>query len=307
MPKADPGPTGNAVPQAEAGAPPHAGHDEAMPGEGGFAEAGLALPLSLPLPLPSGPAASGPRGNGLRRRGAGPSLPGLTPAAEAAPPGHLGHRARMRQRLLQAGPEAVLDHELLEMVLFLALPRRDTKPLARALLARFGSFADAVAAPPAELRAVEGLGEAGMAALKTVQAAALRLARGALRQGVLLDRWDRLIDYLTIQLARERVEQLHVLYLDARNHLIADEVAGRGTVNHTPVYPRELVRRALELQATALILVHNHPSGDPTPSRADIEMTAEVKAAAALLGLVLHDHVIIGNGRHVSLRQAGLL
>jgi DNA repair protein RadC len=308
MPNADPGPDGSAAPQAEASpgaGPDDAGHDGAGPGEGGFAEAGLALPL--PLPLPPGAAAPGPRGTGLRRRGAGPSLPGLTPAGEAAPPGHLGHRARMRQRLLQAGPEAVLDHELLEMVLFLALPRRDTKPLARALLARFGSFADAVAAPPAELRAVEGLGEAGMAALKTVQAAALRLARGALRQGVLLDRWDRLIDYLTIHLARERVEQLHVLYLDARNHLIADEAAGRGTVNHTPVYPRELVRRALELQATALILVHNHPSGDPTPSRADIEMTAEVKAAAALLGLVLHDHVIIGNGRHVSLRQAGLL
>ncbi|RAI59381.1 RadC family protein [Roseicella frigidaeris] len=236
-----------------------------------------------------------------------PGLPGLPPPPEPGPPGHLGHRARMRQRLLQAGPEAVLDHELLEMVLFLALPRRDTKPLARALLGQFGSFANAIAAPPDELRAVGGLGEAGVAALKTVQAAAQRLVRAELRQGVVLDGWDRLIDYLTLHLARERVEHVHVLYLDARNRLIADEAQGRGTVNHTPVYPREVVRRALEVRATALILVHNHPSGDPTPSRADIEMTAEVKAAAAVFGIVLHDHVIIGNGRHASLRQAGLL
>lgn len=271
----------------------------------GLSDAGLSRLLSLPEPVPPPRPAPPAR----RRPAVAPRLPGLLPEATEAtdPPGHLGHRARMRQRLLTAGPAAVLDHELLEMVLFLALPRRDTKPIARALLDRFGSFANAIAAPAIELRGVEGLGDAGTAALKTVQAAALRLAREEMRQTVVLNSWDRLIDYLTVHLARERVEEVHVLFLDTRNRLIADEVQGRGTVNHTPVYPREVVKRALELQATALILVHNHPSGDPTPSRADIEMTGEIKAAAMVFGIVLHDHIIIGNGRHVSLRQEGLL
>ena len=227
--------------------------------------------------------------------------------AEAAPPGHLGHRARMRAKLLAAGPDALLDHELLEMVLFLALPRRDTKPIARALLARFGSFAGTLAAPPQELGTIEGLGEAGMAALKTVQAAALRLARAEVIDRPVLNNWDRLLAYLTAAIARERVEQFRILFLDTRNRLIADEAQARGTVNHTPVYPREVVKRALELQATALILVHNHPSGDPTPSRADLEMTQEIKAAAGSLGIVLHDHLIVGNGRHLSFRREGLL
>jgi DNA repair protein RadC len=250
---------------------------------------------------------------GLSDAGLGADLPlfetPFSPVSgpEEAPPGHLGHRARMRQRLLSAGPEAVLDHELLEMVLFLALPRRDTKPIARALLARFGSFGNAIAAPLQELRGIEGLGEAGAAALKTVQAAALRLAREEAKQVVMLNSWDRLVEYLTVQLARERVEHVRVLFLDTRNRLIADEAQGKGTVNHTPVYPREVVKRALELQATAMILVHNHPSGDPTPSRADIDMTAEIKAAAAVFGIVLHDHLIIGNGRHTSLRREGLM
>jgi DNA repair protein RadC len=241
---------------------------------------------------------------------AAPALPiGLDPppAAGAAPPGHAGHRARMRAKLLGAGPEALLDHELLEMVLFLALPRRDTKPIARALLARFGSFANAIAAPLPALREVEGLGEAGAAALRTVQAAALRLARAEVMDRPVLNNWDRLIAYLSAAMAREPVEQFRVLFLDTRNRLIADEAQARGTVNHTPVYPREVVRRALELQATALILVHNHPSGDPTPSRADIAMTQEVKAAAASLGILLHDHIVVGQGRHVSFRREGLL
>lgn len=229
------------------------------------------------------------------------------PASEAEPPGHLGHRARMRAKLLTAGPDALLDHELLEMVLFLALPRRDTKPIARALIARFGSFANALSAPLADLREVEGLGEAGAAALRIVQGAALRLARAEVMDQPVLSNWDRLLAYLTAALSRERVEQFRVLFLDTRNRLIADEAQARGTVNHTPVYPREVVRRALELQATALILVHNHPSGDPTPSRADLEMTQEVKAAAAVLGIVLHDHLVVGNGRHLSFRREGLL
>jgi len=236
-------------------------------------------------------------------------LADLVPAStgDADPPGHLGHRARMRGKLLTAGPDALLDHELLEMVLFLALPRRDTKPIARALLARFGSFANALSAPLQDLREIEGLGEAGAAALRTVQAAALRLARAEVLDRPVLNNWDRLLAYLTAALSRERVEQFRVLFLDTRNRLIADEAQARGTVNHTPVYPREVVRRALELQATALILVHNHPSGDPSPSRADIEMTREVKAAADSLGIVLHDHLIVGHGRHLSFRREGLL
>jgi DNA repair protein RadC len=213
----------------------------------------------------------------------------------------------MRARLLAAGPEALADHEMLEMVLFLALPRRDTKPLARLLLTRFGSFAGSIAAPATELSTVDGLGEAGVAALKLVQAAALRLARAEVIDRPVLANWDRLMAYLTASLARERVEQFRVLFLDTRNRLLADEPQGRGTVNHTPVYPREVVKRALELHATALILVHNHPSGDPTPSAADLDMTREIRTAAETLSIALHDHVIIGNDRWLSFRREGLL
>ena len=221
--------------------------------------------------------------------------------------GAAGHRDRMRRKLLDAGPAAILDHELLEMVLFLALPRRDTKPLARALLAEFGSFANVISAPKQALLGVDGLAEAGIAALKTVQAAALRLAKAEVVARPVLNNWDVLMDYLNAVMARERVEQFRVLFLDARNRLLGDEAQARGTVNHTPVYPREVVKRALELQATAIILVHNHPSGDPTPSRDDIDMTREVKTAAAALSIVLHDHVIVGNGRWLSFRREGLL
>lgn len=218
-----------------------------------------------------------------------------------------GHRGRMRARLLTAGPDALADHELLEMVLFLALPRRDTKPIARALLARFGSYAAAIAAPLPDLLGIDGLGEAGAAALKTVQAAALRLARAEVLHQPVLNNWDRLMAYLNAAVARERVEQFRVLFLDNRNRLMADEAQARGTVNHTPVYPREVVKRALELNATALILVHNHPSGDPTPSRDDIAMTQEIRQAAQALSILLHDHVIVGNGQWLSFRKEGLL
>ena len=218
-----------------------------------------------------------------------------------------GHRARLRARLLAAGPEALADHELIEMVLFIALPRRDTKPIARVLMARFGSFAGAISASLPELHGVDGLGEAGIAALKTVRAAALRLARGELATQPVLSNWDKLMEYLNAVLARERVEQFRILFLDGRNRLLADEAQARGTVNHTPVYPREVVKRALELHATAIILVHNHPSGDPTPSRADLEMTQEISAAARALSIVLHDHVVVGNGRWLSFRKEGLL
>ncbi len=240
-------------------------------------------------------------------RGFSDQLGLLEPAAPDAAPGADGHRARMRHRLLTAGPEALADYELLEMVLFIALPRRDTKPIAKALLARFGSFAAAIAAPLNELRAVEGMGDAGTAALKVVQAAALRLARAEVINRPVLNNWDRLMEYLNIVLAREPVEQFRVLFLDTRNRLLADEAQARGTVNHTPVYPREVVKRALELHATALILAHNHPSGDPSPSREDIEMTQEVKRAVGALSIVLHDHIIVGNGKWFSFRREHLL
>ena len=228
---------------------------------------------------------------------------GLTPAAHGAD----GHRARMRDRLLRAGPDALADHEMIEMLLFLALPRRDTKPLARALLARFGSFANAIAAPLADLRGIDGLGDAGIAALKLAQAAGIRLARAEIVDRPLLANWDALLGYLNAALSRDRIEQVRVLYLDTRNRLIADEAQARGTVNHTPVYAREVVKRALELHATALLLVHNHPSGDPSPSAADRSTTAEIRRAAEAMGLVLHDHIIIGNGATFSFRAVGML
>jgi len=231
----------------------------------------------------------------------------LASPAPSPPPGPEGHRGRMRQRLLTAGPEALQDYEMVEMLLFLANPRRDTKPAAKALMARFGSFAGVISASAMHLKQVEDVGDGAVAALKLVQAAALRLMREEVRAQPVLNNWQRLIDYLSAALAREPVEQFRILFLDSKNRLLADEAQARGTVNHTPVYPREVVKRALEVQATALILVHNHPSGDPTPSRADIEMTAEIKAAAAMLGIVLHDHLIIGNGRHLSFRREGLL
>ncbi len=241
--------------------------------------------------------------------GRAPSLP-PAPARkrEALPATSMElHRSRMRHKLLSAGPDALADHELLEMALFLALPRRDTKPIAYALLARFGSFANAIAAPAAEIAAVDGMGEASAAALKIVQAAALRLARGEVIGRPVLGNWDALMDYLNAVMAREKVEQFRILFLDNRNRLIKDEAQARGTVNHTPVYPREVVKRALELQAAAIILCHNHPSGDPAPSSDDIVMTQQIVAAAKTLSIAVHDHVIVGMGCWLSFRREGLL
>jgi DNA repair protein RadC len=233
---------------------------------------------------------------------------GLFPIeAPNATPGAEGHRARMRKKLIEAGPSALLDHELIEMVLFLALPRRDTKPIAKLLLARFGGFAGALTATTAELRTIEGLGEAGIAALRTVQAAALRLGEAVVKSQPVLSDSASLVAYLTAAMARERTEHFRVLFLDVKNRLIADEVMGRGTVDHTPAYPREVVRRALELHASSLILAHNHPSGDSTPSHADIAMTRDIKTAAAALGIALHDHLIVGRGAPFSMRAQGLL
>ncbi len=222
-------------------------------------------------------------------------------------PGYLGHRQRLRARFLEAGPAALPDYELLELILFQAKPRQDTKPLAKALLARFGSFAGVIGADIAQLMAVPEMGEASVVALKAIQAGVERVLRDEVRVDPVLSSWDKVVDYCRAAMARQPIEQFRLLFLDSRNRLIADEAQARGTVNHTPVYPREVVKRALELQATALILVHNHPSGDPTPSRDDIEMTREVAQAARALSIALHDHVIIGNGRWLSFRREGLL
>jgi DNA repair protein RadC len=218
-----------------------------------------------------------------------------------------GHRERLRSRLLSGGPDAVADHELIEMTLFIALPRRDTKQIARDLVARFGSYAAVFAAPVPQLLKVDGLGEAGVAALKIVHAAAQRLVKVEVIHRPVLGNWERLMEYLHAVLAREKIEQFRLLFLDNKNRLLADEAQARGTVNHTPVYPREVVKRALELAASAIILVHNHPSGDPSPSREDIEMTREIKAAVGTMGILLHDHIIVGNGAWLSFRKEGLL
>ncbi len=224
----------------------------------------------------------------------------------AAVPHYYGHRNRLRQRLIDAGAEALPDYELLEMLLFAANPRGDVKPVAKALLAQFGGFAEVISAEPDALTAA-GLNLAGVAAMKSVREAALRLMRAELQQQPVLNSWDKLIDYCTAQVAHNKVEEFHILFLDRKNVLLKHERQQKGTVDHTPVYTREVVKRALELGASALILVHNHPSGDPTPSKADIAVTQDIKKAAAPLGVVLHDHVIIGRNRHTSLRDLGLI
>ncbi|MDO8534073.1 MAG: DNA repair protein RadC [Xanthobacteraceae bacterium] len=222
-------------------------------------------------------------------------------------PHYHGHRERLRARFREAGEEALADYELVELVLFRALPRRDVKPLSKALMTRFGSFAEVVSASPARLAEVEGLGEAAITELKLVQAAALRLARGELKRRPVLSSWSAVIDYCRAAMAFADREQFRVLFLDKRNQLIADELQQTGTVDHTPVYPREVVKRALELSATALLLVHNHPSGDPTPSRADIQMTKSIIDVARPLGIEVHDHIIVGKEGHASLKGLRLI
>jgi DNA repair protein RadC len=223
------------------------------------------------------------------------------------PPLHAGHRTRLRERFLKGGAEAMPDYEMLELVLFAAVPRRDTKPLAKALIARFGSFADVIAAKRERLMEVEGVGEAVVNQLKIVEAAAQRLARGKVLGRPALSSWAALLDCCMAAMARSQTEEFRVLFLDRKNVLVADEVQSKGTVDHTPVYPREIVRRALEHGASAIILVHNHPSGDPTPSRADIDLTREIAAAAKALKIAVHDHLVIGRGGHASFKSLGLL
>eukprot|EP01037_Dinobryon_pediforme_P010828 gene10828-10908_t len=221
--------------------------------------------------------------------------------------GPQGHRERMRSRVLTHGAGTLADYELLEMLLFFAFKKGDTKPLAKSLINRFGSFANVLSTSADILLETPSIGPHSTTAFKLVEEAARRLARAEVMTQPVLGNWDRLVDYLTTMMARDKIEQFRILFLDPKNRLIADEAQARGTVNHTPVYPREVVKRALELHATAIILVHNHPSGDPTPSRADVEMTEEIREACGVLGVVLHDHVIIGNGAWLSFRKEGLI
>ena len=213
----------------------------------------------------------------------------------------------MRDRFRDAGPDALSDYELLEMVLFRALPRRDVKPLAKTLIAKFGSFAEVVHAPEARLREISGLGDAAVTEMKLIAATASRVAKGQVKQRTVLSSWSSVIDYCRAAMAFADKEQFRILFLDKRNQLIADELQQVGTVDYTPVYPREVVKRALELSATAIVLVHNHPSGDPTPSQADIQMTKSIVAIAAPLGISVHDHIIVGKNGHSSLKGMKLM
>ena len=222
-------------------------------------------------------------------------------------PHYHGHRARLRERFHLAGPDALSDYELLEMALFASVPRRDTKPLAKTLLKKFGSFAEVVHAPEKLLREIDGIGDASVTQLKLLAAAAGRIAKGEIKRSVALSSWDDVVSYCRTGMAFADKEQFRILFLDKRNQLIADEVQQTGTVDHTPVYPREVIKRALELSATALILVHNHPSGDPSPSQADIQMTKAIIAIASPLGISLHDHIIVGKGGHASLKGMRLI
>lgn len=234
-------------------------------------------------------------------------LPGLAEGGSAEAPHYHGHRERLRARFSEHGADALPDYELLELALFRAIPRRDVKPLAKALIRRFGSFAEVLAAEPARLAEVEGVSTGVISDLKLMEAAGRRLAKGAIAARPLLASWSALLEYLRATMAFSPREEFRVLFLDRRNHLIADEVQGRGTVDHTPVYPREVARRALELSSTAIILAHNHPSGDPTPSGPDIRMTREIVTVLDPLGIVVHDHVILGRDGHASLKGLKLI
>jgi DNA repair protein RadC len=237
-----------------------------------------------------------------------PPKPPADGLGEALLPHYLGHRERARQKFLQVGGESLQDYELLELVLHIIIPRKDTKGMAKELLARFGSFSGVLSAPPARLAEVRGLGDVSGTNLKILQAAAQRFAKDRVRPDLpILGSWAALIDYCRSAMAFEEIEQFRILFLDKKNRLIADEVQQTGTVDHTPVYPREVIKRTLELGATAVILVHNHPSGDPAPSSADVQMTRQINDIARPLGITVHDHIIIGRAGHASLRGLKLI
>lgn len=231
-----------------------------------------------------------------------------TPLPTGKTPSYMAdHRQRLRSRFMDGGANAVPDYEMLELVLFRAIPRRDVKPLARMLLDRFGDFNRVITAPPERLRDISGVGDAVITELKIVEAAAHRMARSRILQRHVLSGWDALLDYCHTTMAHRETEQFRVLFLNRKNTVIADEEQAKGTVDHVPVYPREVAKRALELNASALILVHNHPSGDPTPSQSDISMTDQINAACQALSLTLHDHLIIGKSTELSFRAEGYL
>jgi DNA repair protein RadC len=221
-------------------------------------------------------------------------------------PHYHDHRERLRQRFREAGGKALADYELLELILFAAIPRRDVKPLAKALIDRFGTFGGVLGASRAALEDA-GLGDSAVDLIKAAHEGAIRLTGEAARERPVMGSWQKVLDHYRARLAHSDVEEFHVLFLDRKNGLIAAEPQARGTVDHTPVYPREVVKRALELGASAIILVHNHPSGDPSPSKADIDMTREVARAAATLGIALHDHLVVGRQGHASLKGMGLI
>ena len=225
----------------------------------------------------------------------------------AAEPHYLGHRERLRERFAKGGAEALSDYELLELMLFIAIPRRDVKPLAKALIAKFGSFANVITAEPELLSEFKFVGDNAVAAIKMVQAAALALMRENIMAKPVIGSWQAVLDYCRASMAYNKIEQFRVLFLDRKNVLIADEVQQKGTVDHTPVYPREVIKRALALQASAIILVHNHPSGDPTPSRDDIDMTRNIVDAGKKLGIAVHDHIVVGKKGIASFKTLGLL
>jgi len=227
--------------------------------------------------------------------------------AAVPPPHHVGHRKRLRDRFRKGGPDALPDYELIEMILFRALPQRDTKPLAKALLAKFGSFPEVINATEARLREVAGAGDRVIDELKLVRAAALRLMQSEIVGRTVLGSWQAVLDYCRAAQGFSEKEQFRILFLDKRNQLLADEVQQTGTVDHTPVYIREVLKRALELSASALVLVHNHPSGDPSPSPADIDMTKQIIAAARPLGIQVHDHVIVGRSGYFSMKGQRLI
>lgn len=233
--------------------------------------------------------------------------PEETPKTKPKKPHHSGHRQRLRDRFMRAGTDALADYEVLELILFRAVPRRDIKPLAKDLIEKFGSAGATIGADPARLMEVPGISEAIAIEFKIVQAAALKLSQAAIMDKPVISSWSALLNYCKAAMAYNTTEQFRILFLDNKNRLIADEVQQTGTIDHTPVYPREVVKRALELAATAIILVHNHPSGDPTPSTADIEMTKLIADTARPLKIRLHDHLIIGKGNHASFKSLGLI
>lgn len=238
-----------------------------------------------------------------------PERPKIAGKSDRVREGHdpSGHRARLRKRMLEGGPEALADHELIEFLLMVAIPRRDVKPVARALIGRFGSLSGVLNADQKALANFPGMGEVSAAALKIVPTAARRLARAEASAQPILSSWQALIDYLRIDMAHLPRERVRVLYLNAKNMLILDDLVGDGTVDEAAVHPRDVIGKAIEIGSTALILVHNHPSGVPEPSRADIQITRKIAEAGRLLGVVVHDHVVVGRQGHVSLKARGLI